>query len=203
MSKKNIPEINAGSMADIAFLLLIFFLVTTTMDIDIGIARKLPEKQSDDIEIKIKERNILLVSINRNNEVSIEDGMPVSIDDLKTIAIDFLDNAARTDKDGNKCDYCKGKKNINSSDHPKKAVISLQSNRSTSYGIYIAVQNELVAAYNFLRDREANTKYGKSYKELDEMYKKNPSDIIIKAKRNTIKDMYPMLFSEAKPKSYN
>lgn len=85
MARRENPEINAGSMADIAFLLLIFFLVTTTMDVDSGIPKKLSEKTTD-IPPKIKEKNIFPVAINRNNELFVE-GDVMELKDLKDAAL--------------------------------------------------------------------------------------------------------------------
>ncbi|CAI8246446.1 MAG: Uncharacterised protein [Polaribacter sp. SA4-10] len=104
MSRNELPEINAGSMADIAFLLLIFFLVTTTMEVDSGILRKIPQKQAISKPILIKEKNILEIIINKNNELFV-DGEMIEQKDLKQIAIDFIDNGGGTDKNGNPC-YC-------------------------------------------------------------------------------------------------
>jgi len=204
MAKRDIPEINAGSMADIAFLLLIFFLVTTTMNMDTGISRKLPERQPPGIDPpKLKEKNVFLVMLNRNGEILVEEETYMKVGEIKDAAMKFLDNGGTTDKDGNVCDYCKGKKDPKSSDHPKKAVISLGSARGTSYGDYIAVQNELVAAYNELRDRVANDKYGMSFKDLkeaadDDNNSKSKKDAL-KEKVKTIKEMYPMILSEQEP----
>ncbi len=208
MAKRAVPEINAGSMADIAFLLLIFFLVTTTMDIDSGISRKLPEKQDPNVEPPIlKEKNVFVVNLNRNGDILVENETFMKVNELKDAAIEFLDNGGGTDKDGNKCDYCKGKKSIKSSDHPKKAIISIESARGTKYGTYIAVQNELVAAYNVLRERSSNELYGITFDELLKRAKDEnnsvakAADLKIKVKR--IKEMFPMIISEAEPVKFN
>jgi biopolymer transport protein ExbD len=193
------PEVNAGSMADIAFLLLIFFLVTTTIETDQGINRKLPPiddtEQEDNI---IKEKNIFTVLINRKDQLLVEDKL-VELKDLRQKAIDFLDNGG----DGT-CTYCKGEKDETSSDNPDKAIISLQNDAETSYKAYIAVQNELVAAYYFLRDRECQAKYGKTFRELEAMFddpktkeaQRNKIEPIIK----DIQTLYPQKLSEAEPK---
>ena len=194
MSRRETPEINAGSMADIAFLLLIFFLVTTTMDVTSGISRKLPEKPPKDAPPppKIKERNIFEVNINRNNKLFVE-GDFMDIRDIREAALKFIDNGGATadakDPNGNSiyCTYCEGDRNPDSSDNPKKAVISLQNDRGTSYETYIAVQNELVAAYSILRDRYALKNYGKSFEDLS---KKN---------QKIVKEAYPQIISEAEP----
>lgn len=150
MSKRAAPEVNAGSMADIAFLLLIFFLVTTTIPKDSGITRKLPpidENQTD--PPKIKEKNIFKVLVNKYDQLLVDE-KTMDIKDLRAAAVKFLDNGG----DGT-CDFCKGEKSSSSSDNPVKAVISLKNFRETSYATYITVQNELVAAYNTLRNRRA------------------------------------------------
>ena len=95
MARRGNGEINAGSMADIAFLLLIFFLVTTTMDVDSGIARKLPEKLDDTPQVIIKEKNVLDIVVNRNNQLLIENEFR-EVSDIKQIAIDFIDNGGNT-----------------------------------------------------------------------------------------------------------
>jgi biopolymer transport protein ExbD len=176
MARRENSEINAGSMADIAFLLLIFFLVTTTMDVDSGISRKLSEKPPLDYKPPIiKMKNILEININRNDQLLVEDEV-MELEDIKQTTIDFLDNGGGIGKTvddvvGSPCDYCNGKKAENSSDHPNKAIISVQSDRGTSYGMYITVQNELLSAYTELRNIYAKTqitgKYaGRTYEEL-------------------------------------
>jgi len=154
MAKRAAPEINAGSMADIAFLLLIFFLVTTTMEKDYGINRKLPPIEDSEEDVIIKQKNIFTVLLNNKDQMQVEDEL-MQLKDLRAAAVAFLDNAGGENADGNKCDYCKGRKDPTSSDHPDKAIISLKNERQTSYGFYISVQNELVAAYNVLRNRRA------------------------------------------------
>lgn len=203
MAKKDIPEINAGSMADIAFLLLIFFLVTTTMDVDAGISRKLPEKQDEKVDPPIlKEKNVFVVNLNRNGDILVENETFMQVKEIKEAAMNFLDNGGGKGKDGNPCDYCKGKRLDNSSDHPNKAIISLESARGTDYGTYIAVQNELVAAYNGLRDRLSNELHSRSWKDLVKAGKDNPKNESLKAKIKDIKSKYPMILSEAEPVKY-
>ena len=94
MAKRDVPEINAGSMADIAFLLLIFFLVTTTMDVDTGINRKLPEKQPEDMPEppKLKEKNVFIVTVNRNNDILVEGETFMTVDQIREEAMNFIDN---------------------------------------------------------------------------------------------------------------
>ena len=149
MAKRAAPEVNAGSMADIAFLLLIFFLVTTTIEKDSGITRKLPPIEESEEDVIIKQKNIFTVLINKNDQLLVEDEV-MEIKNLRQAAVEFLDNNG----DGS-CSFCQGKKDGASSDNPDKAIISLANDRETSYAAYISVQNELVAAYNQLRNRRA------------------------------------------------
>jgi hypothetical protein len=150
MAKRSAPEVNAGSMADIAFLLLIFFLVTTTMEKDSGISRKLPPiDDTEQEDVVIKQKNIFTVLINNKDQLLVEDEL-MELKNVRAAAVEFLDNGG----DGS-CSYCKGTKNPSSSDNPDKAIISLKNARETSYAQYISVQNELVGAYNVLRNRRA------------------------------------------------
>ena len=204
MAKRAAPEVNAGSMADIAFLLLIFFLVTTTIEKDKGILRSLPPiEPPDDTEVIIKQKNLFTVLLNKNDQLLVEDEN-MEVKDLRQAAIDFLDNGGSTDANGNKCDYCQGRKDPESSDHPDKAIITLQHDRETTYGKYIEVQNELVAAYNFLRNREGKRLYGKTFAELNadksDPYFKGDKDKL-KEKIDNIKKIFPQKLSEAEPKS--
>ena len=194
MARRDTPEINAGSMADIAFLLLIFFLVTTTMDVDTGISRKLPEKQPEDVVPPIlKEKNVFEVNINRRNEILVEGDQYMKVEDLREAAVNFIDNGGGTAEAMAKeelpfCSWCEGAKDPSSSDHPRKAIISLQSDRGTSYATYISVQNELVGAYTVLRNRYSNKKFGKDFDRLNYEQQKE-----IKT------NIYPQIISEAEP----
>ena len=167
MAKRAAPEVNAGSMADIAFLLLIFFLVTTTIETDTGINRKLPPMEESDEDVIIKQKNIFTVLINGKDQLLVEDEL-MELKDLRKAAVEFLDNGGGTGDDA--CSYCKGKRSPSSSDNPDKAIISLKNERETTYSTYISVQNELVAAYNQLRDRRAQELYGISFAEMQANY---------------------------------
>lgn len=201
MARRATPEVNAGSMADIAFLLLIFFLVTTTIEKDKGIPRQLPP----DIEIEdppiIKQKNLFVVNVNKSDQLLVEEEL-MELKDLRQAAIDFLDNGGGQGPES--CNYCKGKGLPDSSDNPEKAVISVQNDRLTSYKMYISVQNELVAAYNFLRDRASQEKFGWKYTEIKKGI--NEGDIkgskadSYEEKLTEIQNMYPMKLSEAEPK---
>ena len=214
MARRENPEINAGSMADIAFLLLIFFLVTTTMNVDSGISKKLSEKPPKDyVPPMIKEKNIFVVVINRNNELLVENER-MDIKDLKDEALKFIDNgggignAGEDGSPGKACDYCQGQRSDSSSDHPNKAIISVQSDRGTEYGTYIQVQNELLRAYTELRNRLAKQKYQMTFDELEKAYdeaKKNAGmkDRVedLRVKVEYIKTAYPQIISDAEPTS--
>jgi len=199
MAKRSAPEVNAGSMADIAFLLLIFFLVTTTIETDSGIFRRLPP-MDDTPPPEIRKKNMFIVLVNKDDQLLVNDDV-IELKNLRQRAIDFLDNGGGTGEDA--CNYCQGAGDPTSSDNPDKAVISLQNDRLTSYKMYIAVQNELVAAYNDLREREAQRLYGQSYRQME----KNFADATwrgdkdrLKEQLDVLKAMYPQKLSEAEPR---
>jgi len=181
---KSMPEVNAGSMADIAFLLLIFFLVTAAIPKDHGIIRKLPAKCPDGqiCDSQIKKHNLLTISINDNNDIMINKDI-ITIDKLKDITKDFVDNNG-----DESCTFCEGVKSPTSSDNPKKAVISLQNGRNTDYGKFIEVQDELTKAYYELR-----TAYSKK------IFNKFPEDLS-KKEMKQVKEAYPFILSEAQTK---
>lgn len=197
------PEVNAGSMADIAFLLLIFFLVTTTIETDSGINRKLPPMEDQIDPPIIREKNIFTVVVNKYSQILVEEDL-TDIKDLRGLAMDFLDNGGGKGEEA--CDYCQGDRNPRSSDNPDKAVISLKNDRETPYKSYIAVQNELVAAYNELRDREFKNRYpneGLTYFEADFIYSDSRTTpgqkAKLKEKLDVVKKLYPQKLSEAEP----
>jgi len=183
-------EFNAAPMADIAFLLLIFFLVATTFDVDTGIIRKLPpipdeQQQQQQDNKQIKERNVFEVLINSNDQLLVE-GEPMNISNLRESAKEFIANP-------------RNKENLPEMEvkevpffgetETTKGIISLQNDRGTSYEMYIKVQNELTAAYNELHDDMAMQKFGRHYKELEE------------ERKDAIDKIYPMIISEAEPKN--
>ena len=203
MARRSAPEVNAGSMADIAFLLLIFFLVTTTIETDSGLNRKLPPMEEVIDPPIIKQKNIFTVVVNKNNQLLIEEELK-DISDVRKLAVDFLDNGGGTGEDS--CDYCNGKRDPASSDNPEKAIISLKNDRETSYKIYIAVQNELVAAYNVLRNREflrLNPMMGMDFVQANNKYNDPRTTSAEKEKLkpllSVVKNMYPQKLSEAEP----
>ena len=183
-SRHSMPQVNAGSMADIAFLLLIFFLVTAMIPKDKGINRKLPAPcpPGDICDTQINMRNMLEINVNSNNELFVENEI-ISIDELKAIAVDFLDNNG-----DNSCDYCHGKNLKTSSDNPKEAVISLKNDMQTSYAFYIQIQDELTKAYYELRSNYATAKF------------KKPLKALTKEELLVIREAYPFKLSEAELK---
>ena len=196
MRRKDAPEINAGSMADIAFLLLIFFLVTTTMEIDSGILRKIPKEQENQEKVILKEKNVLDVILNNDNLLLVENNIR-DIRELKQIAIDFIDNGGGLDKDKNACDWCNGKKIPTSSDHPTKAFIAIQSGRNTAYGTYIKVLDQLTSANSFLRNKLSLKLYGSTYNQLLKKYAANDKGReVLKIKIDIIREKYPLLISD-------
>ena len=207
MARRKSPEVNAGSMADIAFLLLIFFLVTTTIETDSGINRKLPPMEEQIDPPIIRQKNIFTVVVNKNNQLLVEEEL-TDIKDLRNLAVDFLDNGGGSGEEA--CDYCQGNRDPRSSDNPDKAIISLKNDRETEYKVYIAVQNELVAAYNVLRNREFARLYPNealTYVEADLRYsdpRTTPDDkSSLKEKLDVIKALYPQKLSEAEPSKVN
>jgi biopolymer transport protein ExbD len=188
MSKRAIPEINAGSMADIAFLLLIFFLMTTTMDTDTGLGRLLPPPlpPTEETPPPIRERNVFEVLINANNELLVEK-KPMALRDLREAAKEFIENpenlATLPEKEDMEFPF------FGVIPVTKNAVISLQNDRGTQYQTYLSVQNELQAAYNELREELAKKKFNKKFGNLDE------------DQQDAIRDIYPQKISEAEPRN--
>ena len=170
------PEINAGSMADIAFLLLIFFLVTTTIVEDKGITVKLPPWSEEEPDItRLKTRNVFSVLVNAQDQLLVR-GRVMDVDRLREEAKLFIANPY------NQPDMA---------EKPTKAIISLKNDRGTSYQAYLQVYNELKAAYNELWDEMSLSKYGVPYSEdMPFAYKK------------TIRDEIPFVLSEAEPTAF-
>ncbi len=164
MARKT-QEINAGSMADIAFLLLIFFLVTTTMNVDSGISRTLPpmiNSPQEDDGIKVRERNILAVRV-AGNDMILVGGERVGLSQVKDLAKEFALNVTDSENLPEKEEIdipLIGKYRVS------KGVISLKNDRSTTYETYLAVQNELTKAYNEMRSEFSQRQFNKKYEDL-------------------------------------
>ncbi len=169
-------EMNASSMADIAFLLLIFFLVTTTIVEDKGITVKLPPWSEEPPEVEqLKSRNVFAVLVNAQNQLLVR-GEPADIGQLRERAKEFILNPQRRE---------------DLSERPTRAIISLKNDRGTNYETYLEVYNELKGAYNELWDELSRRKYGVPYSE----------DLPL-AYRKAIKDEVPMVLSEAEPTAF-
>lgn len=188
--KKKMPGLNTSSTADISFMLLIFFLVTTSMDTDSGLARRLPhppDKEQEDAQIDVKERNVLNVMINAAGQLRCGDEY-IDINQLRPRAKEFISNpndlSSLPEKHAVNIDLL-GQCYITD-----KHVISVQTHRGTPYSVYFLVQNELVAAYNELRDELSKSKFGRPYEALNDEQK-----VAIRA-------YYPQKISEAEPRTY-
>jgi biopolymer transport protein ExbD len=193
--KKKMPGLNTTSTADISIMLLIFFLVTTSMDTDMGLARRLPkppDPDQEDATMDIKARNILYVRINAAGQLWVEDevngpGYP-DIRELRPRVKDFVKNEQNLSKWPEK--HVKNIDLLGQCFVTDKHVISVQTDRGTPYDMYFQVQNELVAAYNELRDELSKQKFGREYQYLKDEEKK------------AIREYYPQNISEAEPKKY-
>lgn len=169
MKNHRVPqEVNAGSMADIAFLLLIFFLVTTSIENDAGLNRLMPPENNVD-NVYIKEQNLFEISINNSDQIMAE-GEILEIVNLKRMVVAFIDNGGYTSGIEGYCDYCKGERLADLSENPFKAIISIKAQRNTSYPVYVAVQNEVLAAYNALRNRESLRLFNTTYEAMNSDY---------------------------------
>ena len=190
--KRKMPGLNTSSTADISFMLLIFFLVTTSMDTDQGLARSLPKPPEDDQlnnEIKVKERNILNIRINKDNYLLIGDDY-ATLADVKERAKEFIKNEENKPNLPELKPYKVkelGKTFMVTENH----VISVQTDRVTDYGVYFAVQDALVSAYNEIRDEFSKQEFG-GYKY----------DQLTADQQKIVRDVYPQKISEAEPKKY-
>ena len=165
MSRRCAPNVNSGSMADIAFLLLIFFLITTTIASEKGIKRQLPMLCPNPAEClqRIEERNLIRITVNSNSELMVN-GESLGIGELKNLLIAFIDNNG-----SEKCSYCEGESVLDSSEHPSKAYISLVVDSKTKYSFYILLQDEITKAYKELRLRYALNTFKKRPENLNRL----------------------------------
>ena len=190
MAKKKVPRLNTGAMADISFLLLTFFLLTSSINTEQGIPRRLPPPKDDtqqETQIDINKRNILNVVVNFRDALLVND-QDVQIGELKDKAKEFLANPYNLgnlpEKDVKYIDFI--------GEYPiSKGVISLTNDQSTSYNMYVQVQNELQKAVNELRDEVSSSYFGKKYDNLDT------------AMQRAVQRAVPMNISEAPPIDYS
>jgi len=189
MAQRQKQEVNAGSMADIAFLLLIFFLVTTTMDTNTGLGTVLPPflEEPDTKNPPKNDRNVFEILVNANNQIMVEK-REISLKKLTQATKDFilnpLDHPDLSDKESKQIPFF-GQRDVS------KGIISLQTANDTEYQAYLMVQNEIVRAFNELRNDLAQNKFGKAYQKLN------------KAEKDAIRQAYPKLISEAEPVKIN
>jgi biopolymer transport protein ExbD len=180
MAKKSIKdrmsnEVNAGSMADIAFLLLIFFLVTTTIVEDKGVLVKLPPWSDEPPDIQqLKTRNVYSVLVNAQNQLLVR-GEPADLETLRENAKEFIMNP------NNRADMA---------EKPTKAIVSMKNDRGTKYATYLEVYNEIKGAYNELRNEAANRKFGRDY------------EFCTREQRREIRNEIPLVISEAEPTNF-
>lgn len=193
MGKRKVQEINASSMADIAFLLLIFFLVTTTMSVDKGLSRRLPpppQPNEEQKESEVNKRNTFVVLVNSSNQLLVQ-GEPLDVRELREKVKTFIKNEGN---DPTLPELLPVEVEIGGQRETvmttKKHIISLQNDRGTLYQKYIEVQNELVGAYNEVRDEYSRSRFGMPYAELDE------------ERQKAVQTIYPQKISEAEPKNY-
>jgi biopolymer transport protein ExbD len=185
---KKVPEIPNASMADIAFMILIFFLVTTTMDVDSGLERRLPppvDPNQKNEDVNVKERNIFVVLVNAQDQLLCENEF-INVKNLREKAKEFLENPNNLETLPEK--EMKEVPFFGQIEICKNAVISLRNDFGTTYGAYLAVQNELMAAVNELRNEKAMEKWGKKFDDLTE------------EQQDAIKEIFPQKISEAEPK---
>ena len=187
MAKRKTPGLNTQSTADIAFLLLCYFLMVSTMDQQSGLVRRLPpmpDQNQKTEDTKVNRRNIIIVKINSSDRLFAGDQL-MDVSQLKDKIKEFMTNP----NDDPNLPEREVKTIEGFGEYPvTKGVISLQNDRGTSYQAYIAVQNELVKAVNELRDEASMAEFGKKFMQLDEDH------------QGMIKKLIPSYISEAEPK---
>jgi len=192
--KKKMPGLNTSSTADISFMLLIFFLVTTSMDTDMGLARRLPQppdENQEEAQVDIKSRNIMYVRLNSEGQLWMKDETfsdYVDISILRQRVKDFVKNEQNFSKWPEK--HVKNIDLLGRCFVTDKHVISVQTARDTPYNAYFQVQNELVAAYNELRNELSKEKFGRTW------------DNLTTEEKDAVRQYYPQNISEAEPKKY-
>ena len=187
MARRPAGEINAGSMADISFLILCFFLMVSQMDSDAGLARQLPpipDENQTQSDVQVNRRNIMVVLINSTDRIS-AGGQPIDLsllkDKVKTFILNEADDPTLPEKEIIEI--------AGIGSYPvSKGIISLTNDRGTSYDMYMKVQNEIVKAYNELRDAFALQHFGRIYMALDE------------SQQEAVRNVFRQNISEAEPR---
>ena len=200
MKRQEDHIINSGLLADIAFLLLIFFIVITSIDTEFGITKKMsPKLKYDNIVCGRSWRNTLIININKDGVILLNNRDFINISEIKENVKRYLDNGSGKGKNGEFCDYCEGEKSNYSSVHPNRAIVTLQSSRGTKYGNYILATNEILKAYDELRNRESLKLYNQPFNQLLKKAKYNTSNLTLKNKINIVKNRFPIFFTEVEP----
>ena len=192
---KKVPGLNTSSTADISFILLIFFLITTSMDTDRGLAVRLPNPPEDNQQDppKIRERNSMIVNVNMKNQIMVtvaKNSEEIQISELRELAKEFISNP-ENNPDMPELVPVELPAPFGVQSITKNHVISLQTDRATSYDTYFQVENELYGAYNDLRDELARKTFGRPYRECNE------------DEQLACRQYYKCVISEAEPRKYN
>jgi len=189
MAKKGLPKLNTTSMADISFLMLTFFLLTSSINTDQGIQRRLPPPLTgDEKPPEINERNVLIILVNMYDQLLVN-GTPMNnVNELKDRTKDFITNPNHDPHmSDRKTEYIE---ELGQEVSISRGVVSLKSDRGTSYKRYIEVQNQLTAAFNELRDEYSRAHFGRTFENLTETQKKGVQKVI------------PISISEAEPSNF-
>lgn len=208
MAKKKLPEINASSMADIAFLLLTFFLIASSMEKSEGIQRQLPDLNNnpEDTKIKVEQQNAIEFVANAYGQILYKedpsDVRQINLKEVKSLVMEHVDNGGGVNKDGKTCDYCTGGPDKTRSpllsSHPELAIVSIKFDKGTSWKDYMALQGEIESAYEQLKANYVKKKYDKDWESLVP----NPSKGSEEGDNAIIKDAnskYPKIIAEPKP----
>lgn len=207
MAKKKLPEINASSMADIAFLLLTFFLIASSMEKSEGIQRQLPDLTNQNTDpIKVEQQNAIEFVANAYGQILYkedpDDVRQVNIKEIKNLVMEHVDNGAGPGKDGETCDYCTGgpdgSKTASLSNHPNVAIVSIKFDKGTSWEDYMALQGEIEAAYEQLKTDYVKRAYNRDWASLNP----NPTKPQTEGDNAIIMDAnekYPKIIAEPKP----
>lgn len=210
MARKELPEVNASSLADIAFLLLTFFLIATSMDKQEGIQRQLPDLTVVNDPIKVEQQNAIEFVANAFGQILYKEDPDkieqINIKGIKELVMEHVDNGGGVDKDGNPCSYCTGgpdgARSAGLSDHPSQAIVSIKFDKGTSWEDYMALQGEIEAAYSQLKANYVKRTYNKDWSMViaDPSKPANEGDNAIIADADA---KYPKIIAEPKPTDIN
>lgn len=206
MARKEVPEVNASSLADIAFLLLTFFLIATSMDKQEGIQRQLPDLMAENPPVIVQQQNAIEFVANAFGQTLYkedpENSRQINVQEIKNLVMEHVDNGGGVDADGNPCDYCGGgpdaSRSAQLSDHPTLAIVSIQFDKGTSWEDYMALQGEVEAAYSELKAIYVERTYGREWNSLivDPAKPANEGDNAIIADADS---KYPKIIAEPRP----